>query len=315
VTEWRNVAAVPLDQAGIFSTGTNQLTATISTGGATAAANELVITADGVLEAVAGQALTIPAGWNSLANDPVDGFSSEYRVDLPAAVASETVTGSKPTSWALVIATFKGAAGGGGAVLDPGFYYFNGSGFAGGGGICLNGGNLLARDVTLEFVNQAGFSSGDCTPGGGAACSGICKFGSMPCSLSACPPNAPADSPTNLTWFGAPCSTAPSAVDAASCPGSAWCLPAGDRSCSNVLIWAPASNTGQFAIKGGAADAWLLGSIYWAGQCTFSDNGSSLIAGSISCGSLSLSAAAGAGISVGSDAGIGTALVEAILVE
>jgi hypothetical protein len=104
-------------------------------------------------------------------------------------------------------------------------------------------------------------------------------------------------------------------VDAASCPGSAWCLPAGDRSCSNVLIWAPASNTGQFAIKGGAADAWLLGSIYWAGQCTFSDNGSSLIAGSISCGSLSLSAAAGAGISVGSDAGIGTALVEAILVE
>jgi len=53
------------------------------------------------------------------------------------------------------------------AVLDAGFFYFNGSGFAGGGGICLNSSTLLGRDVTLEFVNQAGFSSATCTPGGG----------------------------------------------------------------------------------------------------------------------------------------------------
>jgi len=68
-------------------------------------------------------------------------------------------------------------------------------------------------------------------------------------------------------------------------------------------------------IKGAAANAWLLGSIYWPGTCTFDDNGTSMIAGTISCGTLSMSAGAGAGTSVGSDAGVGTALVEAILVE
>ena len=199
-------------------------------------------------------------------------------------------------------------------MLDPGFYYFNGSGFAGGGGICLNGGTLLARDVTLEFVNQAGFSSGTCAVGGGTLCSGTCQFGSPPCSLSPCPPNAGADSPNNLAWFAAPCSTAP-AGDAASCPGSSWCLPAGDRSCSNVLIWAPASNTGQITIAGAAAKHWLLGSVYWPGTCTDTVNGTSTIAGTVFCGNLTISAGAGAATAVGGDYGIGTALVEAVLVE
>jgi hypothetical protein len=315
VSEWRNVATVlPLDQTGNFATGANQLTATVSTGGATAAANELVITNDGVLEGVVGQTLSNPAGWSSLANDPTDGFSSEYRLDLPAAIASETVTASVATNWALVVATFKGSGAGSGAVLDPGFYYFNGSGFPGGGGICLNGGTLLARDVTLEFVNQAGFSSGTCAPGGGAGCAATCQFGSPPCSLQVCPPNAGADSPNNLTWFAAPCSNAPSG-DAASCPGSSWCLPAGDRSCSNVLIWAPASNTGQIAIVGAAAKHWLLGSVYWPGTCTDTVNGTSTIAGSLFCGSLTISAGAGAAIAVGGDYGIATSLVEAVLIE
>jgi hypothetical protein len=44
-------------------------------------------------------------------------------------------------------------------------------------------------------------------------------------------------------------------------------------------------------------------------------NGSSTIDGTIACGSLSVSAAAGVGIAVGSDYGINTALVEAILIE
>ena len=197
-------------------------------------------------------------------------------------------------------------------MLDPGFYYFNGSGFAGGGGVCLNGGTLLARDVTMEFVNQAGFSSGTCAAGGGAASAG--QFGSTPCSLSACPPNAGADSPNNLTWFASPCSGAPAATDAASCPGSAWC-PVGDRSCWNELIWAPAATTGQIALKGAAARAWLLGSIQWPGTCTDQVNTTSTIAGTIACGTLSISAGAGAGTAVGGDAGINTAQVEARLVE
>jgi hypothetical protein len=315
MTEWRNVATVnPVDVTGNFSVGANQLTGTVSTAGATAAANELVITADGVLEGQAGQIITRPAGWISLANQPVDGFSAEYRLDLPAAVASETVTASVATNWAIVIAAFKAAGGGNGAVFDPGFYYFNGLGFAGGGGgICLNGGTLLARDTTLEFVNQAGFSSGDCTPGGGAACANPCQFGSTPCSVSACPPNVAADPPSNHTWFAAPCNQAP-AADAAACPGSAWCT-AGDRACWNVLIWAPASNTGQFAIKGANAKHWLLGSAYWPGTCTDTVNGTSTIAGTFFCGSLSISAAAGAGTAVGGPYGVSTSLVEAILVE
>jgi len=199
-------------------------------------------------------------------------------------------------------------------VLDPGFYYFNGSGFAGGGGICLNGGELLARDVTIEFVNQAGFSTGTCAVGGGASCAAAtCQFGSTPCSTSACPPNAVADSAGGgYTWFAAPCDQAPTGD--ASCPGSSWC-PSGDRACWNLLIWAPSGNTGQIAIKGTTADHWLLGSVYWPGTCTDTVNGTSTLAGTLNCGTLSVSAAAGAGIAVGSDYGINTALVQAVLVE
>jgi hypothetical protein len=248
----------------------------------------------------AGQAISNPAGWNSLANDPADGFTSEYRLDLPAAVASEKETASVTTNWAIVIAAFKPKGGGSGVVFDPGFYYFNGydgTAFTN-GGICLNGGTLLAQDTTLEFVNKASFTSGDCTAGGGADCVAPCQFGS----------SSVADS--TFTYFSAPCSQAPAGDSSCASPG--WCTN-GDRACLNVLIWS--SSTGQIAIKGASAKHWLLGSIYWPGTCTDTVNGTSTIAGTLACGSLSISAGAGAATAIGGDFGIATSLVEANLVE
>ena len=316
MTEWSGVvAAAPLDRTGTTLIGAPTTTATISTTLATTAANDLVITNDG-FKIAAGQTFSKGAAYTSLTNDPTNGFASEYRVNAPIAIQTETVTTTQASLWSLAIATFKPAAGAvpNGAVLDPGFYYFNGSGFAGGGGICLNGGTLLARDVTLEFVNQAGLSSGTCAAGGGASCAvATCQFGSTPCSISACPPNAAADAAGGgYTWFAAPCSQAPAGD--ASCPGSAWCV-AGDRACWNLLVWTPPSNTGQIAIKGVSAKHWLLGSVYWAGTCTDTVNGTSTLDGTISCGTLAVSAAAGAGMAVGGNYGISTALVEAVLVE
>ena len=314
LSEWNGIAtASPLDQTGLLTLGVATNTAPVTTSGAMAQPNELVITGTRFTIA-AGQTYSKGAGWTSLTSDTTNGFGSEDRYNLPAGVASETVTTSQATLWAATIATFKPSAAATGAVLDPGFYYFNGSGFAGGGGICLNGGTLLGRDVTLEFVNQAGFSSGTCAPGGGASCAATtCELGSLPCSISACPPNTPADSASGgYTWFAAPCSQAPSGD--ASCPGSAWCPP-GDRSCWNQLIWAASTDTGQIAIKGPTVQAWLLGSVNWPGTCTDAVNGTSTLAGTITCGTLSLSAGSGAGIAMGGDYGISTALVEAVLVE
>ena len=313
ITEWSGAAVLPFDQGGALSTATPTASTTISTAGATSLSGELVITAE-AYKIAAGKTFTRGASWLPLVNDPPNSFSSEYRLDLPAAVASETMTTNQTTPWANVIATFKPLGSAVSAVLDPGFYYFNGSGFAGGGGICLNGGSLQARDVTLEFVNQAGFSTGTCAPGGGAACAGTCQFGSTPCSISACPPNAPVDAASGggYTWFAAPCAQAPAGDN--SCPGSAWC-PVGDRSCWNLLAWSAPAATGQLAIKGSVSTTWLLGTVSWSGTCSYQANGTSTIAGSLACGTLSLQAGAGAGTAVGGDYGINTAAVEAALVE
>jgi hypothetical protein len=301
MTEWLGAAASPFDAAAAATVSSAQSSGTIST--STTAANDLVITAVGTDPAQNPESFTPGFGWTNLANDSDNEFSSQYRLDPAAGPVSETVTGSQPTTWALMIAAFKPAGGGGsaGVVLDPGFYYFNGWDGAGysGGGICLNGGTLLAQTVTLEFVNKAGFSSGDCSVGGGAtACSSPCQFGS----------GSVADS--TFTYFSAPCSQAPAGDS--SCPGPGWCTN-GDRACMNVLIWS--SSTGQIAIKGANAKHWLLGSVYWPGTCTDTVNGTSTIAGTLFCGNLSISAGAGAGTAIGGDYGIATSLVEANLIE
>ncbi len=314
ITEWSGVSAAPLDQTGSTLVPVATTTAVNPTAGATTVAGDLAIT-DEAYTIAAGQTYSQGAGWTNTVSDTTNGYSAEYDLNLPIGIASETVSTSQATPWANVIATFKPAAGGGGgAVLDPGFYYFNGSGFAGGGGICLNGGQLLARDVTIELVNSAGFSTGTCAAGGGASCvASTCQIGSDPCSIDPCPPNAPLDSAGGgYTWFASPCNQAPAGD--ASCPGSAWC-PVGDRACWNLLVWAPSANSGEIAIKGTVAEGWLLGSVYWPGTCTYTDNGGSMIAGTIRCGSLTVSAAAGSGTAVGSDYGINTALAEAVLVE
>ncbi len=315
MTEWSGVlAAAPLDQTGTRAVTPAATTASV-TSGATIFGNELVVTSDG-FQSPAGQTFTPAAAYTSLMNDAPNGYASEFRLNAPMGAQTETVTASQATLWSLGIATFRPAAvtAPPGAVLDPGFYYFNGSS-GGVGGLCLNGGTLLARDVTLEFVNTAVLSTGACAAGGLPACAtATCQLGSTPCSIAACPPNAAADvAGGGFTWFSAPCSSAP-AGDSAACAGSSWC-PVGDRACWNLLVRRPATATGQLAIAGASARAWLLGSVYWPGTCTDTVNGTSTLDGTISCGTLSISAAAGAGTAAGSDYGINTALVEAELVE
>jgi hypothetical protein len=81
-------------------------------------------------------------------------------------------------------------------------------------------------------------------------------------------------------------------------------------------MWTPAAgSTGQLSLKGGSANEWLLGSVDWTGTCSVAINGNSTMAGALACGTLSISAGAGAGTAVGGDYGVNTATVEAVLVE
>src|SRR5207245_451823 len=92
ISEWSGVlAAAPLERTGTLAVGAATNTVTISTSAATSLPNELVITNDG-FKIAGGQTFTPGGGWGSLVNDAANGFGSEYRLDLPAAVASETLT-------------------------------------------------------------------------------------------------------------------------------------------------------------------------------------------------------------------------------
>jgi hypothetical protein len=111
MTEWKNVSKItPWDTSGVVAVGPGaQLTAVVTTAAATAVANELAITNDGFNFVAGAPAMTITqgAGWSNLKNDPIGGFSSEYRVDRPASFITETVTTNRATQWSVVMATFK----------------------------------------------------------------------------------------------------------------------------------------------------------------------------------------------------------------
>jgi Putative Flp pilus-assembly TadE/G-like len=203
---------------------------------------------------------------------------------------------------------------GGTAVLDPGFYHFNGfyvpSGknadpsavAAGGIALATSNSRILGRGVTLEFANPAGgassFSGSQIEPAQGnpSACGGgqSCYMGADPAAPVA-----------GYTYFSAPCSSNDPSLDSR-CPTStvpSWCLQVGtsssgspvyDLSCYDVLVWAPpppgppAPIGGSLWFKGQGSYEWAYGIIQWPGNCGWSANGSSVLIGELICDTVSI---------------------------
>jgi Putative Flp pilus-assembly TadE/G-like len=212
-----------------------------------------------------------------------------------------------------------------GAVLDPGFFFFNGASesgdpvSSGAGGLCLNGGTpgtapgkLFGTDVTLEFVNGTSFSTADCSPlpTNGTSVPG---FGS-----SSQPFSAPGSASSWCPYI-APTSSNPNPRE----PG-----------CQGLLVWAPpyqyqppaggqalCQNQGTFYVKGTTSEDVLGGTIYWPGQpqqstynpctppptsssamnspgCQYTANSTSQIVGQLICYSINVQGGAG-GASLG----------------
>src|SRR5437879_9062071 len=92
ISEWRGVAAAgPLDQSGTLAVPVATTTTVIATVGAMTQSSELVITSDG-FKIAGGQTFSRGAGWTGLVTDVGQGYSSDYRLDLPAGVARQTLT-------------------------------------------------------------------------------------------------------------------------------------------------------------------------------------------------------------------------------
>jgi putative Flp pilus-assembly TadE/G-like protein len=191
-----------------------------------------------------------------------------------------------------------------GAVLDPGFYYFNGCSAAcsTGGGICLSqnkSASLFGQDITLEFVNSTSFTDKSSTstcdqyPSAGCGSSITCAFGS-------------ATSTDGYTLFSAPCNS--TTVPSVTCPtpagggASDWCKTS-DASCWDTLIWTSASPPigGDFFVKGPGQASNIFGNVFWTGPatsepqdlpgptnagCTWTANSGSQLIGELVCDSL-----------------------------
>jgi Putative Flp pilus-assembly TadE/G-like len=205
---------------------------------------------------------------------------------------------------------------GGTAVLDPGFYFFNGY-FAAGdpsgvnaGGLALNGSNnrLLGQDITLEFVNPPGgassFSGTEINPASKSTSS--CGSG-QDCYLGA----SPAQPIKNYGLLSAPCELSDPLLEPG-CPtsSSSWCVKT-DTTCYNVLVWAPPPTStryaqigGSFWFKGTGSYEWLFGQIEWPGNCAWSANGDSILIGNMICDTANIqggSIASGPGILYGNN--------------
>src|SRR5437667_9037574 len=109
LSEWTGVAvASPLDQSGSQAVAVPTTTTTVSTGGALTQTGELVITIDG-FQHLPGQPFSRGAGWPGAVTDIANGYSSEYRLDLPTGVPAEALHAGVPAPWASAIPTLKHA--------------------------------------------------------------------------------------------------------------------------------------------------------------------------------------------------------------
>jgi hypothetical protein len=197
---------------------------------------------------------------------------------------------------------------GGVAILDPGFYFFNGfwlnsdpSGITA-GGLAVNAGDgqLLGQDVTLEFVKTSSFSGTAIAPWDKnvPACG---NGGQQRCYLGADPSKNGA-----YTFFSAPCDKS---VPGCPMTNSQWC-PSSDESCFDQLVYAPPPDGstpyggigGAFSFKGTGSYEWIVGNIFWPGVCVWTANGDSILLGSVKCNTISLqggSISAGAAVDFG----------------
>ena len=270
--------------------------------------------------------VTVPGGKGPVARAS-NGTVTPKAVPAPK-LGSDGIYHFQPGCYAWIdVANVPGAM----AVLDPGFYHFNGFFIPSGksadpsavaaGGIALGTSNsrILGQGVTLEFANPAGgassFSGSQIEPAAGnpSACGG-----GQNCYLGADPGSPVA----GYTYFSAPCSNKDPSLDSR-CPTAgvpAWCLQVGtsasgspiyDLSCYDVLVWAPptpgppAPIGGSLWFKGQGSYEWAYGIVEWPGSCGWTANGSSVLIGELICDTVSLqggSAATGPAVQFGSTA-------------
>jgi cellulose synthase/poly-beta-1,6-N-acetylglucosamine synthase-like glycosyltransferase len=103
MTEWSGAAAAPLDRTGT-NTDTGVISSTVSTSAATTTVGDLGITA--FRTSHLGATFTVGAGWTNISGANGVGYESDYRLGLPVAVATETMTDTATGNWADAIATF-----------------------------------------------------------------------------------------------------------------------------------------------------------------------------------------------------------------